>query len=249
MPLRFESLYLDDVPRDGRVVDFFDPAGAPREKAFFFVHGGGWRAGSRSIFHPIIKALVDRGYACATTDYRLGGVHLSEQVADVREAYGAFSRRLAAAGRPLRAVVHGGSAGAHLAALLALAGPEKPCGLSLANGPSTFEPWPDIFPGIWASMQDIMGVPWETHPERYREASPIHHIRAGHPPILFMHAENEHMFPLAQTLRLQRAVETCGGRMEIRQYPAMEHGFFYSLERPQQRAALEDLVAFAESIP
>lgn len=260
MPFRFESLFFDGgAPAEGRVVDFFIPPAPTAPVSFFFVHGGGWRGGARAIFHGIMKTLVDRGCACASTDYRLQGVHLGEQVSDVREAYSLFARELASRGIVPRIVIHGSSAGAHLAAMVALTGTEndagsplsegKPVALSMANGPATFEPWPDIFPGIWASMQDIIGSPWAQRPDLYREASPVHRVGPDSPPILFMHAENEHMFPLEQTRRMQRELERAGGRMELIQYPAMEHGFFYSLERPQQRKALDDLVRFAESIP
>ena len=46
------------------------PEAASRNTALFFVHGGGWCAGSRTAYHAIMEHCCGLGYLCASTDYR-----------------------------------------------------------------------------------------------------------------------------------------------------------------------------------
>lgn len=248
----FTSIYFDDRPRKGRIIDIF-PAAEPRHKtALFFIHGGGWRAGSREIFHEIIHEYRLRGFDCASTDYRLEGTSPFGQVADIRTGLGIFAADLERRNRPRRVVVIGSSAGAHLALLLALAETEKTplatscaiAGLAVHAATFTFEPWEDIFPGSLMAFQAAMGLPYPGNEELYRQASPIHHIRAGNPPIFALHAENEHMFPREQYEAFAARYRSHGNLVREKTYPRTEHGFFYSLERRQQRDAFEDIAQF-----
>ena len=52
-------------------MDIFIPEKVTRDIALFFVHGGGWKAGSRNDFHNIMREFNAEGYICASTDYRL----------------------------------------------------------------------------------------------------------------------------------------------------------------------------------
>ena len=266
MSYRYESVYFDDEPVPGRAVDFFLPGEVTRGTALFMVHGGGWRGGARGALHPLMRAFNREGYACAATDYRLAGVTILDQVTDVRHGYDRFVSYLKAKGRPVRIAVFGSSAGAHLAALLALARPGEcaeaatfgecrlendwtpPAGAALVPVPVTFEPWEDIFPHIWTSMQGIVGRSYDDAPEAYRRVSPIEHVGASSPPFLFLEAEHEHMFPLELTLRFVRAMEACGRGAGHKVYTRAEHGFLYDLTRRQQKAAFGDMLDFLASL-
>jgi acetyl esterase/lipase len=267
MPLEFQSIYFDAAMNEGRVLDFFVPGEIRRETALFFVHGGGWRGGSRAIFRPIIRALLERGFVCGSTDYRLKGTHILEQVMDVRQGYALFLQKLERLGRPARVVVIGSSAGAHLALLLALARPGEcgeaaafgdidltgrrwiaPIGAAVQAAPTRFEPWDEIFPGIWASMRDIVGPAYEQAPELYRRVAPMTYVRPGAPAVLLMEAGNEYMFPLEYSQEFAAAMERAGNRAQVIVYPKAEHGFFYDVTRKPQQKALADVLAFVESL-
>jgi acetyl esterase/lipase len=249
--ITLRSIYWDEPLQAERVLDIFDAEGPPsRNVALLFVHGGGWRSGSRTVFHGIAQAYREAGFDCASTDYRLDGVTLDEQVEDVRRACAIFAEDLRRRGRPAEFVLIGSSAGAHLALLSAL-GPGAPDGikgLCVQAAPFTFEPWEDIFPGIWSSMQTAVGASYSASPEKYREASPLHHVREGMPPIFALHAANEHMFPFQLTEQFAAAATQCGARVDTKIYPATEHGFFYALTRWQQREALIDIIRFIDSL-
>ncbi|MFA7184956.1 MAG: alpha/beta hydrolase fold domain-containing protein, partial [Victivallales bacterium] len=227
-----------------------------------FVHGGGWRAGSRQEMHKIMEGFCDHGFICASFDYRLAGVNAFNQLTDLRHAYDYFISFLKERKLPLKTVTFGSSAGAHLSALLALAAPGE-CGEELEfNGrspqnewvrplgsvfqavPMFFEPWEDIFPQIWNSMQGIAGVSWREHPEVYKRLAPMEYINAGTQPLFFMNASDEHMFPHRYTLEAAEKLRSFGAACLIKNYENAEHGFFYDLTRRQQKQAFSDMLEF-----
>ena len=68
MKHKFESYYLDSPLVTGRVFDVFEPEEITKDVAIFIVHGGGWRGGTRTLFHEIMQAFSERGYIIASTD-------------------------------------------------------------------------------------------------------------------------------------------------------------------------------------
>lgn len=254
----FTSVYFDSPAQDGRILDLFEGNPLiPREAAILFVHGGGWRNGSRTIYHPIALAFRDRGFDCATTDYRLRGMTVFDQVSDITDALTIFASDLSRRGKSENIVLVGSSAGAHLACLAALLatkegeadrGSFKIVGMCLQSAPFVFEPWPDIFPGIWEAMQVAIGSGYSDRVDLYAKASPFHELHKDAPAVLALHAKNEHMFPLTLTSQFIDKAKSMGVRAEAIVYPNTEHGFFYSLERWQQKQAFDDILQFIGSI-
>jgi acetyl esterase/lipase len=106
--------------------DLYIPAGQGPFPVVVNVHGGYWRRGSRDTFNHWGPYLAERGYAGFTISYRLtkpGKKTFPGVVNDVRAAV-QFVRGQAADFRidPNRIALWGNSAGAHLAAMVALAG-------------------------------------------------------------------------------------------------------------------------------
>jgi acetyl esterase/lipase len=106
--------------------DLYLPAGPGPHPVIVNVHGGYWRRGSRDTFQYWGPYLAQRGYAGFTISYRLtkpGKKTYPEVVHDIRAAV-QFMRGSAKDFRldPDRIALWGNSAGAHLAALVALAG-------------------------------------------------------------------------------------------------------------------------------
>lgn len=104
--------------------DLYRPDGGDKAPVLVAVHGGGWQVGARAFYQHWGAYLARHGYALFSIDYRLGksGVYPGA-VYDVKAAV-QFVR--AKAGEleldPDRIGVIGDSAGAHLAAMVALAG-------------------------------------------------------------------------------------------------------------------------------
>lgn len=172
-----------------------------------------------------------------------------------------FARNLATRNRPSKVLLIGSSAGAHLALLTGLSKPDE-CGVSqtplqhhpqiagiaVQAAPFTFEPWPDIFPAIWSSMQNAVGKSYDDAKVLFQQASPIHYVRPGSPPVFNLYAENEHMFPQELYVEFEQKMTECGNVCRQKTYPKTEHGFFYALDRWQQRQAFEDIREFAQKI-
>lgn len=259
-PFTPHILYFDTPPNSRRAIEIWVPENvALQPLTIFFVHGGGWINGHRENMHALMYALYQKGYACVSVNYRLGGTLAHDQLADVREGLALADAVLKARGIQNRFVLYGSSAGAHLALLAGLApagaagdpytGPTPAiAGIISSCGPVTFEPWDDIFPGIWSSMQSAAGIPYTECPERYRRLSPQEYASAGSPPILFVQGECEHMFPNALTLAFADRLNAAGGRAEYHVYPAGEHGFFYDTTRRCQQLAFADVTAFLQTL-
>ena len=106
--------------------DLYLPAGAGPFPAIVNVHGGYWRRGARETYQYWGPYLVERGYAGFTISYRLtkpGIKRFPDAANDVRAAV-QFLRGNAEELKldPGRIALWGNSAGAHLAAIVALAG-------------------------------------------------------------------------------------------------------------------------------
>jgi acetyl esterase/lipase len=266
MPLTFESIYFDNPPVKSRIIDIFIPEKVTRPISVFFIHGGGWRGGSRDTLHKLIHHLNARGHAAASTDYRLSGVHLPAQLSDIREGYAHFLTRLAARGLPPSTVLFGSSAGGHLALLTGLARPGAcadtlpadpalaraaaipPLGIVATCAPTTFEPWHEIFPHMFSSMSDIVGTPHSQRPDLYQTASPMHHVTHLSPPVFLPEAGNEHCFPSAVNARFVEKMRTLGRSATQKIYPHAEHGILYDNTRTCQAHAYADMLQFIDSL-
>ena len=112
-------------------LDLYVPAGmAAAPPVIVFLHGGGWRLGSRRVFVPTWRdwapepfhRLVTAGFAVAALDYRLSAEAVfPAQLEDAQAAVGWLRTRADELGVDAdRIVAWGESAGGHLAALLGL---------------------------------------------------------------------------------------------------------------------------------
>ena len=245
----YTTCCYDAEPKSNRALDIFMPDSATRNLSILFVHGGGWSGGTRSIFHPVMSALIKLGWICGTLDYRLAGVTALEQVDDVCVGRNLFEERLREMGHAENIVLVGSSAGAHLALLAGMTKPDRYTkGIVAISGILTFELWDEIFPPIEDTMVSIAGQSYSDNPEFYRSLSPYHHINDNTPPICLLDGENEHMFPNYLVEKFIAKMHEYGRYTEHHVYANAEHGFFYDVTRPCQQKALTDMVHFFDRI-
>jgi acetyl esterase/lipase len=104
-----------DVYRPTRVSDHPRPV-------VVFVHGGSWNWGSKDQYRFVGAALAERGAVVAVINYRLHpDAHLPESLDDVAAAVATVEQQASRlGGDPARVFLMGHSAGAELAALIAL---------------------------------------------------------------------------------------------------------------------------------
>ncbi len=221
------------------------PAGVPVKKPLIvYVHGGAWRAGSKSDM-PLVK-LVAQGFAVASVDYRLSTVApFPAQAHDIKAAI----RFLRARGSDYqidasRIAIAGSSAGGHLAALVGVTnGVEELEGivgeyLSESSavqaiislyGASNLESilgqsTPRGLGVRIPALQLLLGGQPTDQPKLARLASPVAHIDASDPPLLLIHGDADPQMPFEQSLELQRAYEAAKRPVQLEVIHGGKHG-------------------------
>src|ERR1700733_593835 len=105
-----------------RTLDVCRPKSATAAPVVVFFYGGGWRSGSKRTYRYVAKALARRGYVAVLPDYRIypqarypdfldDGALAVRWVKDNAKRFG---------GDPQKIFLMGHSAGAHIAAMLAI---------------------------------------------------------------------------------------------------------------------------------
>lgn len=69
------------------------------------------------------------------------------------------------------------------------------------------------------------GFGHETMGERWREISPLHNIREGHPPTAVFLGDDDGLVPVATAAGYRNRV-SASGRFDLGVYPGQPHGFF-----------------------
>jgi acetyl esterase/lipase len=203
------------------------PTGCP---VLLQVHGGGWVIGDkREQGLPLMHHLAARGWLCVTANYRLSppGV-FPDALCDLKHALAWIRRHVAeVGGDPGFVAITGESAGAHLAALVALT----------PNDPRYQPGFPDVDTTVQACVpiygiydladrdrlwrhgglrmimeRYFMKVTREAAPTRYDEASPLCRLGPEAPPFLVLHGSADVLAPVAGARRFVRAFREVTGR-------------------------------------
>ena len=113
-----------DVPytadSERQVLDVYAPAAAKNLPVVFWIHGGGWQSGDKTMVALKPKAFTDAGFVFVSINHRLlPGVDMGAITRDVASAMGWVHKNIAAhGGDPARLLVMGHSSGGQLAALM-----------------------------------------------------------------------------------------------------------------------------------
>jgi len=216
-----------------------------------FLHGGGWRLGSRHSAGPAYRSadptpfeqVALAGVAVASVDYRLSGEAVwPAQLHDAKAAVRWLRRRAGELGiDPERVAAWGESAGGHLAALLGLTGGHPALeGAVGVTGPSSrvsaVAAWfaPTDLVGFAADTgadpadpttreAQLLGAPPSTVPDRAAEASPVTHVSPTAPPVLLLHGRVDRFVPCVQSERLHDALRDVGAEVELHRYDDADH--------------------------
>jgi acetyl esterase/lipase len=211
-------------PLPRQKIDVYRPKGAPAKALILYLYGGGWVSGARWYYRLFGRTMAGRGYAVAVPDYHL--YPHATFPAFVEDAALAFRwvRDHAAqlGGNSSRVFVMGHSAGAHIAALLALdprylrthgLDPSAITGVIGLAGPYTLDPLK------WEGVKDIF-APSHAAPHAAR---PIKLVRAGAPPMLLLHGERDRIVGAHASVNLASALKAAGSEAEAKIYPRIGH--------------------------
>ena len=213
-----------------------------------WIHGGGWKGGSKDGCPPLRQGFVQRGYAVASVGYRLSGDALfPAQIEDCKAAVrwlrvNAQQYRL----NPDRFGVWGSSAGGHLVALLGTSGDEKAFDVGANLGVSSrVQAVCDFFgptdllqmdsharPGAPFKHDDaaspeasLIGGPIQKNKAKATRVNPITYVSINAlPPFLIVHGDADPLVPHHQSELLYEALKKAGGNVQFHTIQGAGHG-------------------------
>jgi acetyl esterase/lipase len=216
-----------------------------------FFYGGRWEAGSKADYRFVGEALAARGFVVVIPDYRLyPEVRFPTFVEDGAAAVAWVRRNIGRfGGEPWQIHLMGHSAGAHIAALLALdrrylaaAGVEPGTLESFVGlaGPYDFLPLSD------ATLQRIFAA------DDMAATQPITFAEGSAPRALLLHGTDDQTVLPGNSRRLAAALEAAGNRAQFELYPDLDHvALVAALAAPLRWLApvLDDVTAFLRATP
>lgn len=237
------DLVFAEVAGTKLLLDLYLPPDVKRPPLVVFIHGGGWRSGSRKDKFPLW--IAEGGYAVASIDYRLSNVAtFPAQIHDCKGAvrwlrahadeYGYDARRIAAVGT---------SAGGYLAVLLGTTGGDKEMEGDVGGnpdrssqvqaivdfyGPTDFvlrsedQPKQTDEPG--GKVYQLLGKPVKENIDLAKRASPAFHVTKDDPPLLIFHGTADKTVLMNQAERIRDAYKGVSLPVELRVIEGAAHG-------------------------
>ncbi|MCL5099400.1 MAG: alpha/beta hydrolase [Candidatus Omnitrophica bacterium] len=225
------------------------PKQAPKDPmpVIVYIFGGGWRSGNPDQGIVPLTRFAQRGYFCASIDYRLSQEALfPAQIEDCKCAI-RFLRAKAKEYNldPDHIGVWGPSAGGHLAALLGTTGDVKELEgnggwaeySSRVNavvdwfGPTDFlkmdAAGSKLKHDLATSLESrLIGGPIQNNPKKVAKANPITYVSSNDPPFLIMHGDKDPLVPLNQSELLVDALKKAKVPVQFEIIPNAGHGFW-----------------------
>jgi acetyl esterase/lipase len=227
------------------------PAASPRPVIVFW-HGGRWKFGDKADYRFVGAALTQLGCIAILPNYRLyPQVKMPGFMSDAAQAALWASERAADfGGDAKRLCLMGHSAGAHLAALLALdlshfAALSRTAPL-IAGVIGLSGPY-DFLPLLEPDDQDMFGPP-----QNYPQSQPVNFVRADAPPMLLVQGLEDTTVRPKNSRNLAAALEAQGVPVTLKLYPDVAHvdtvGALTLLARGRA-STMADIAAFLGSLP
>jgi len=235
------DLYLPEPPAAGKL-----------SPAVVWIHGGGWSGGTKNEARAknICGILARAGYVAISVDYRLGEGAWPTNLFDCKNAV----RHLRAHAAkyqldPNRIAVAGGSAGGHLALMVALTagkdgfeptGAETPyagvssavrCGINLYGITNLMTRQQTDKAGQPTATRKLMGNALKYFgadsdaAEVLRLASPVTHVAKNSPPLLTLHGRADATVDYPQAEELDRVARERGASHQLVLFEGVGHTF------------------------
>lgn len=225
------------------------------------IHGGGWSAGDKDSARErnIGTTLAAHGYVCMSINYALARADTPAFPQNIQDCKRAVRWLRKHAGRFQLDTAHvgaiGGSAGGHLAALLAVSGADT--GIDPpedAEYSCRIQAAVPLYPHCAASWEAGVGAKhveyqrlWmfaasqSESPTLWDSALPIKQLSKDDPPMLIIHGTADPTTPLDQSTRLHAAAEALGVPTQLIVIGGAAHSFDL---QPRQRDLRPDVLAF-----
>lgn len=247
-------------------LDVYSPSRSVAAKAklpvYLWIHGGGWRSGSKEAIHKVEAVITSGKYIVVSVNYRLTDEAIwPAQIHDVKAALRyvrAHAKQWDA--DPKRIAVGGASAGGHLATMLGVAGPDaklegtigahldvstKVSAVVDLFGPKDLYSKVQQFPGLVGqdsgknSIGRLLGGPIGDHLDAAKSASPLAYVSKGDAPTLTIHGTEDTVVPYAQSTAFEKAYEAVAGPLIFLTVTGAGHGTGFG---PEVNATILDFL-------
>jgi acetyl esterase/lipase len=244
------------------VVDLYMPAGNAARPLIIYIHGGGWvgghtrHSGALADFPRALAKLASEGFVVASLEYRLSGeAPFPAALQDARAAL-RFLRANAARYHidPARVGVWGGSAGGHLAALVATScgdtsldppaagaapAPGSECVQAAVTWYGVFDFAPMAARQANGSEVKFLGCNGACDAKSIARASPVTYIGAGDPPFLLIHGEKDATVDVSQSRLAEARLRAAGVPVSAIYIPDVDHSFIGRTPETTRAATLK----------
>ncbi len=220
--------------KDARqTLDVYVPSTPTRNAdVVLFMYGGRWQFGNKDEYRFVADSLAAQGFVTVIPDYRLyPQVDWRDFLMDTAAAYHWVETNIATyGGNPRRIFIMGHSAGAHMAAIVALDpklrkqvdSDRAPCGLIGLAGPYDFLPINDA---------DVQQVFKTANP--LITSQPIFYVGHSMPSMLLLTGAADTTVKPGNTFRMAAAVNENGGKAQVISYPDVAHvGIMLAMAQP-----------------
>jgi acetyl esterase/lipase len=228
-------------------LDIYRPRGVDLTDApvLIQVHGGGWTIGTKEQQGLILmNRMAERGWVCVAVNYRLAPKYpFPTQIVDVKRAVAWVREHIAEyGGDPAYLTITGGSAGGHLAALVALATdvPEYQPGFEDADtSVAACVPMYGVYdlagltgePTAIAMRDEFLGPRvFKKNPAKHLDefvaASPLAHVGKHAPDSFVVHGANDSLVSVRQARAFVAALrEQTDATVTYAELPGTQHAF------------------------
>lgn len=216
-----DTVYYKGIEGDSLIAEVIRSSRVVRKRpAMLFFFGGGWKSGNINHLRPQAEYLAREGMVSVLVQYRTESSHGTTPIVALEDAvdamhyftahgteFGIDTSKIGAAG---------GSAGGHLAAATAV-----------CEGYNTTEARPDalvLYNAVIDNGPD--GYGYERVSESFPDFSPLHNIKKGAPPTLFLLGDADALIPTQTAYEYQRKMDSVSVQCDLMIYPEQTHGFF-----------------------
>ncbi|TPX37462.1 hypothetical protein SmJEL517_g00765 [Synchytrium microbalum] len=243
---------------------------------FVYIHGGAWSVGSKNPTIPGVYHMATKGWVVVNINYRMYPlVNYPTHLIDCKRAMRWVKQNISSyGGDPEFVTVGGGSAGAHLAAVLALSSDRPayqpgfedvdlsvkacvayymPCDVTSRIDSSGVESTERGFPEWFAKV--LCG--FRSYEENYEylkyDHSPIHMLERqatspkGIPPFFLVHGTLDNLVAVELSQKFKKRCQELGGRCYFLELKGAHHAFDV-LQSPRSRYSFWAMEQFLESV-
>tara|TARA_R110002095_G_scaffold42912_7_gene39137 strand:+ start:832 stop:1788 length:957 start_codon:yes stop_codon:yes gene_type:complete len=222
---RINDIPYASVENHPLLLDLYLPQTDKKPPLLVWIHGGAWRAGSKS--QMPLMSLVQQGFAVASVEYRLSPVaKFPAQIHDIKAAIRFLRGSADKYGYDAKKIgILGSSAGGHLVALMGVTSNHETLEGNLGEftqesssvqaivdyyGPTNFmtilqQSTPHGLSVRVPALELLLGDRPEKKEELARLASPVFHVDANDPPLLIIHGDQDPQVPINQSHELDAA--------------------------------------------